>query len=102
MDYLITYITFDIANSISNDKQSQEILTNWANAIDKTLINLALRQTSPKDINHRTMDDIESFMSGQFTFKKFTGDNSSFSQSWKVNVVKSYRNLLEEIGNMKF
>lgn len=47
------------------------------------------------------MDDIESFMAGQFTFKKFTDDNSSFSQSWKVNVVKSYRNLLEEIGKQR-
>ena len=65
-DYWARFQTFVGANSVPVGKQAQVFLTNQSRVNYKLLSNLASQQSSPKDINELTLDEIAEFMKGQF------------------------------------
>ncbi|KAG8233477.1 hypothetical protein J437_LFUL014359 [Ladona fulva] len=65
-DYWARFQTFARANSVHSDRLPQIFLTNQPTATYKLLSALAAQQSSPKDINELSTNDIASFMEDQF------------------------------------
>ena len=70
-DFWSRFCTFVVANAVPEQRQAQVFLTSQTAAAYKQLADLAIQQTSPKDINKLTMSEIVGFMKEQFDPKLF-------------------------------
>ena len=70
-DYWKRFQTFVVANSIPERKQAHVFLTNQSLVTYKLLSNLAAQQSSPKDVNDLTLNEIYNFMLDQYHPKQF-------------------------------
>ena len=59
-----------MANSISNEKETQVFHTNQTTVTYKLLSNLAAQQSPPKGINELKLDDTPKFTGEQFDLKR--------------------------------